>query len=107
MNSESFPTIPDAPPLKCPTCGLKFHAERQCRRCKTDLTFVMETVEIAWKLRNQARHWLMQGEYEQALSLARRAQTMHRVPMGDLLVRFSEYAVEQRIRYIFKKGCAW
>jgi len=82
--------------LKCPTCGLAFQETHECRRCKTDLTLLMQTAVYSWKLREKARWFLLHNEYDEALRHAEKAQAIHRTKIGALLEQLAVTAIEKR-----------
>lgn len=95
-NSSRFLDVPVE--LKCPTCSLTFHNQPVCRRCNTDLTLLMRTALVAWKMREQARRFLVNHDYENALRAARRAQAIHRTNRGELLEQAVFAALSLRMR---------
>ncbi|RJP19994.1 MAG: hypothetical protein C4527_26125 [Candidatus Omnitrophota bacterium] len=76
--------------LSCPTCGVKFHALRQCRRCGTELSELMRTAHLAWKWRDTARKSLLQGRFDDAWKQAGVAQTLQKTDFGELLLQLAK-----------------
>ena len=75
--------------LSCPTCGVTLSEQLQCRRCHTDLREIMKTATQAWKLRNQARVYLLAGNFEKSLQCIHKAQRFQRTSYGELIERLA------------------
>ncbi len=95
MNTLNLFNSYNSTKLKCPTCGLKFHDQMHCRRCNTDLTFLMKTASCAWKLRDHARRLILQGKYQDAYNLVCKAQKIHNTPYGELILKFTVHATQK------------
>lgn len=85
--------------LKCPTCGLRFHGQNQCRRCGTDLTLLMRTAFFALVLRNRARDCLRQGRIESAWRTLQKAQSLQDTPAGRSLLEWTAMALHDLASY--------
>jgi hypothetical protein len=69
----------------CPVCRARFRGARECSRCGADLTVLMVLAAGAWRLRQQARQALVEGDAGRACTLASRAQKLCRTPAGARL----------------------
>lgn len=96
MNQDILQHFFEPIELNCPTCGLSFQDNQECRRCKTDLTLLMQTVKYSWKVRDKARQLLLNHDYDQALHSAQKAQAIHRTKMGELIEQLAWTALEKR-----------
>lgn len=59
---------------RCPVCGARLRAARECSRCGADLGILMGLQAAAFRLRLRARTALRQGDFEAAWRAAREAQ---------------------------------
>lgn len=64
--------MPSNQQLRCPTCDAQQIASPVCRRCKCDLTLVVDILATALTLKRRCCHLLDQGLYEEAAVAARR-----------------------------------
>lgn len=69
----------------CPVCRARFRGAVRCPRCGADLTALMLLSVHAYRLRQQARQALRQGDCSAALARAEQAQRLHATPEGNLL----------------------
>lgn len=69
----------------CPACRARFRAVAVCPRCGADLTALMLLSAHAYRLRQQARRALLQGDCRAALACAAKAQQLQSTPEGSLL----------------------
>lgn len=94
MTANTSPLVLNPPTLTCPTCGIAFHDQSICRRCGADLSLLMKTAAQAYTLRDRARQSLLQGRFENALRLARKAQTLHKTDCGRILLCLAKAATQ-------------
>jgi len=76
---------PNLQPFQCPVCAAQWRSSRLCSRCGADLTPLMTLVHAAWQARQAARQALAEGDGDQALTLADRAQRLHATAAGRRL----------------------
>lgn len=69
----------------CPMCRARFRGVARCPRCGADLTALMLLSAHAYRLRQQARQALLQGDCRAALACAAKAQQWQTTPEGTLL----------------------
>jgi len=69
----------------CPVCRARFRGAAGCLRCGADLTTLMLLTAHAYRLRQQARRALQQGDCSAALACVEQAQRLHATPEGNLL----------------------
>lgn len=98
MNPSIIQYFSDAVELKCPTCSLSFQGDQTCRRCKTDLTLLMQTAMYAWKIRDAARQFLLNNNPLQAWQYAQKAQAIHHTKMGELIEQLAFVAMEKHMQ---------
>ncbi|MCK4658105.1 MAG: hypothetical protein KAV82_01160 [Phycisphaerae bacterium] len=65
---------------RCPTCNAARQGERICRRCKSDLSILVQLEGYADGLRRRAQHCYARGWYRQAASLAQTAVSLESSP---------------------------
>jgi hypothetical protein len=58
----------------CPVCQARFRGSIECSRCGADLGTIMGLAAGAWRLREEARQAIAEGEAERARALAAQAQ---------------------------------
>jgi len=73
------------PAAACPVCRARFRCAVACSRCGADLTALMLLTAHAYRLRQQARHLLREGDCSKALHCAEKAQRLQATPEGHLL----------------------
>ena len=93
MDAIDLKKLFETPALSCPTCGVKWSGQINCRRCGADLSLLLKTASLAWELRNRARLYLLAGEFEKSIHYARKAQTFHRTMYGKLIERLAMYGI--------------
>jgi hypothetical protein len=69
----------------CPVCRARFRGTRECSRCGADLTVLMTLAVSAWRLRQEARQALGDGDFARAAGLAGAAQQISATPGGKAL----------------------
>lgn len=69
----------------CPACRARFRGVARCPRCGADLSTLMLIAAHAYRLRQQARQALRQGNCGAAQECAAQAQRLQATPQGSLL----------------------
>ena len=71
---------------RCPVCQARFRGERLCSRCGADLASLLTLSLQAWRLRQDARQALREGDFRLAAKLAGLAQEKQRTIAGESLL---------------------
>ena len=72
--------------LRCPVCKAGFRNERECPRCGSDLSALMDIAVEAYQFRCMARKALCTQRYDAALRSAKKAQSLHDTEQGRRMV---------------------
>ncbi|MBF8272017.1 MAG: hypothetical protein HW380_1122 [Magnetococcales bacterium] len=74
---------------KCPICRAnRANEDCLCRRCGSDLTWVLEAQRLGRKLLAHAVTALAQGDRHRAVAWARRARLVHATPLSKAVDQF-------------------
>lgn len=93
---------------KCPICRAgRTNEERLCRRCGSDLTWILDAQRLGRGLLVRAMAALHQGNPHKAAMLARRARFVHTTPysrvVDDFLTHLDSRECLTRHKQEFKK----
>lgn len=87
--------------MRCPVCRAMNREGTECRRCKADLTFLVDLERHRRLLLDKARAQATQGEWSAMLESAKDAhqlradeETLRYLAMGHLLTGKREYAFQ-------------
>lgn len=72
---------------RCPACGAGFRGAATCSRCGADLSAPMSIAAAAYRERQAARRFLLEGDAAGAASRASEAQRLAPTSAGEALLR--------------------
>ncbi len=73
---------------KCPVCRARFDGTPSCRRCKSDLSALLQVEQEAESLTRRAIHALAQGDKKKACQLCNEALHLKSTPLNKVLKAF-------------------
>lgn len=77
----------------CPVCRARFRSACECSRCGADLKTLMRLQLRGWRLRQEARNAIVQGNLAQALEFSSMAEAICHTPAGKRLKELSQFLV--------------
>lgn len=78
----------------CPVCRARFRGTSECSRCGADLTVLMKLLAQAWRLRQDSRQAIREGDPGRAQALAARSQGLCRTPAGRRLEMLGSWLLD-------------
>jgi len=78
---------------RCPNCRARYQEGNECRRCGMDLSQLLSAERAADRLLCEAMIRLAAGDARAAADSLRRAGTLRRDPLQDLLLGFARSLV--------------
>jgi hypothetical protein len=84
----------------CPVCRARFRGATTCSRCGADLTTLMSLAAHAWRLRQNARRSLDQGDLEKAHAFAAEAEAICHTPAGKELLELIALLFRPELRAV-------
>jgi len=73
---------------RCPTCKANLNDKEVCRRCGTDLSFVLTAEKKGVQMESLAVKLLVTGETQKALDAAKQALTFKRTDRAVVIKKF-------------------
>lgn len=77
--------------LRCPTCGAAQVWSDTCRRCRCDLSLLLEALRGVGRLRRACLAALGDGRYDEAVAAARRCCRLDSRPENRQLLAMAEF----------------